>query len=54
LAPDMLEHRFPTWDTCTPTGTFAYPKGYGTFEVGNRREIYSYTSFISKNVFIYQ
>jgi len=23
-----IEHGFPTWDTCTPGGTFAYPKGY--------------------------
>jgi len=23
-----LEQGFPTWGTCTPRGTFAYPKGY--------------------------
>jgi len=23
-----LEQGFPTWCTCTPRGTFAYPKGY--------------------------
>jgi len=24
----LLEQGFPTWGTCTPRGTFAYPKGY--------------------------
>jgi len=24
----QLEQGFPTWGTCTPGGTFAYPKGY--------------------------
>jgi len=23
-----LEQEFPNWGTCTPRGTFAYPKGY--------------------------
>ena len=23
-----LEQKFPTWGTCTPRGTFAYPKEY--------------------------
>jgi len=23
-----LVQGFPTWGTCTPRGTFAYPKGY--------------------------
>ena len=58
--------RFPTWGTCTPGDTFAYPKGYiclskgihlpiwrDTFEVSNRSEIYIYISFISKYLYIY-
>ena len=47
-----LQQRFPTWGTCTPRGTFAYPKG--TFENSNRREICIYTSFISKYLYIHQ
>jgi len=25
---DYLNQGFPTWGTCTPRDTFAYPKGY--------------------------
>jgi len=24
----VLAQGFPTWGTCTPRGTFAYPQGY--------------------------
>jgi len=24
----LLDQGFPTWGTCTPKGTFAYPNGY--------------------------
>jgi len=33
-----IDQGFPTWGTCTPRGTFAYPKGY--IEVINRRSNY--------------
>ena len=45
-----IDQGFPTWDTCTLRGTFACLKWYiyGLY----RTEIYSYISFISKNVYI--
>jgi len=26
--PYGVDQEFPTWGTCTPRGTFTYPKGY--------------------------
>ena len=40
-----LKQGFPTWGTCTPSGTFASLKG--TFRVSNRREKLIYVLFIS-------
>jgi len=28
VALHSIDQGFPTWGTCTPRGTFAYPKGY--------------------------